>query len=74
MSLPVQIPETLEINGVVYKLPQWLEIGQSVFLPCVDVQGIARHVRRHYAPHGWRLETSQRVERSLLGVRVWRLG
>ena len=55
MSLPVQIPETLEINGVVYKLPQWLEIGQSIFLPCVDVQGTARHVRRHYAPHGWRL-------------------
>jgi hypothetical protein len=69
-----QIPETLVIDGVVYKLPQWLDVGQSIFIPCVNWQRVSRMVRAHYAPTRWELDVSPRVERSLLGLRLWRLG
>ena len=73
MKIVPIIPETTNIDGVEYKLPQWLEIGHSVFLPCCDWQRVFEIVSRHYAPCGWKLKARERVERDYLGVRVWRV-
>jgi hypothetical protein len=67
------LPETIRIDGVDYKLPQWLEIGHSFFAPCVDPSRALPRIEWHYSGMGWKLRHAARIERGLYGVRVWRV-
>jgi hypothetical protein len=67
------LPETLRIDGVEYKLPQWLEVGHSFFVPCLDPDRIWPRIEWHYNGMGWRFKYLTHVERNLCGMRVWRV-
>jgi hypothetical protein len=65
-------PVRLQIDGVIYRVPPTMIVGQSFFLPVLDTQAAGRAVQRHYAPQDYKLIASERVEMGLLGIRVWR--
>lgn len=72
-SLPPVLPRTLKINKVEYKMPQWLNEGSSIFLPCVNTKKTFEAVKAHYAPCEWVLRYEERAEMGILGIRVWRV-
>lgn len=67
------LPNILEVEGVEYGMPSYLEMGHSIFLPCLNTKKVFKEVKRHYAPWGWSLIWAERVEAGLLGIRVWRV-
>ena len=69
----MQLPISLQIDGVTYRMPEWLDEGYGFFMPCLNATQAIQAVRRHYAPLKFRLEYTERVESGLLGIRVWRV-
>lgn len=65
--------EVIVINGAQYRMPQWLDVGTSIFLPSVNHRMTYAAVRE-WAPWGWKLTWRERIEGGLLGIRVWRIG
>lgn len=70
--LPHELPEVVTIRGVQYRLPQWLEPGQSFFAPCLDVRSMGAVMSGRYSRLGWKIAWAERIESGLLGIRVWR--
>ncbi len=70
--LPHQLPEIVVIRGVKYRLPQWLEPGQSFFVPCLDARSMAGSIVNRYTYIGFKLAWAERIEQGMLGIRVWR--
>lgn len=50
-----------------------MRVGGSVFVPCLNSPGLFRDVRKIFAKKGWTARFAVRVERHILGVRIWRL-
>lgn len=69
---PHELPEVAVIRGVKYRLPQWLEPGQSFFVPCLDARSMAGSIVNRYSRIGFGLAWAERIEQGLLGIRVWR--
>lgn len=70
--LPHQLPEIAVIRGVKYRLPQWMEPGQSFFVPCLDARSMGFVMATRYSRLGWKTAWAERIEQGMLGVRVWR--
>lgn len=68
-----QHPDVLHYRGVDYQLPVELDIGQSFFLPTLRPKGVFTLVEKHYRGRAYRLTWEERIERALLGIRVWRV-
>jgi len=64
---------TLSVNGVIYKLPGWLDVGTSFFIPCLSPQKVMPAIRGHYKQHNYKLVYAEWVEGGTFGVRVWRV-
>ena len=60
-------------RGAEYQLPQWLEIGQSFFLPTLKSDELGRGVKARYAARGIQVVHETRIEADHLGIRVWRV-
>lgn len=48
------------------------ELGQSIFVPCVDPDTLIQQMRRRAKHHKYVLTAKECVERGLFGVRFWR--
>ena len=59
--------------GMSFSVPEWLEIGQSFFLPCLKAEELGGKVQRHYAGTTMRVMWEERIEADYLGIRVWRV-
>ncbi len=70
--LPHELPEVATIRGVRYRLPQWLEPGQSFFVPCLEARSMAWVLVHRYSRVGFKLTWAERIEDGMLGIRVWR--
>lgn len=46
--------------------------GRSVFAPCVNTTAAIKQMKGVAGRHGWTVVTQIRVERHILGVRMWR--
>jgi hypothetical protein len=71
--LPTLLPKVMAVDGVSYKLPQWLNEGCSIFLPSINHKRTMKKLRRHYEERGWSLRYEERIEGGKLGIRVWRV-
>lgn len=60
-------------RGAEYQLPQWLEIGQSFFLPTLKSDELGSRVKARYAARGIQVVHEMRIEADHLGIRVWRV-
>jgi len=60
-------------RGAEYQLPQWLEIGQSFFLPTLKSDELITKVKARYAARGIQVVHEMRIEADHLGIRVWRV-
>lgn len=56
-----------------YQLPEWLEIGQSFFLPTLKSDELITKVKARYAARGIQVVHETRIEADHLGIRVWRV-
>ena len=66
--------DIVEVYGVHYRLPIHMAIGDSFFMPCLDRQATMKVIRSHYRRFNkYRLTYEERIERGLLGIRVWRV-
>ena len=63
----------LPYREVSFTVPEWLEIGQSFFLPCLKAEELGSKVQRHYAGTTMRMVWEERIEADYLGIRVWRV-
>ena len=70
---PPSLPDTFRIHGVVYRVPGWLDVGTSFFIPSLDHQYTLTVLRMHYSPLNIRLGWHERIESGVLGIRVWRV-
>lgn len=59
--------------GAEYRLPEWLEPGQSFFLPTLKSEYLAKEVKARYERRGMRMRSQERIEAGYLGIRVWRV-
>jgi ribosomal protein S12 methylthiotransferase accessory factor YcaO len=60
-------------RGAEYRLPEWLEIGQSFFLPTLKSDELITKVKARYAARGIQVVHEMRIEADHLGIRVWRV-
>jgi hypothetical protein len=65
--------EVLQIDGVEYNLPFYLQVGESIFLPGLAHQRMFRAVIQFYKPRNIKLVYRQWVDCGALGIRVWRV-
>lgn len=64
------------VHGVAYAVPHYLAIGDSFFVPCLDIPVTYKEIRLHYIrgrPKRYSLTYEERIERGLLGIRIWRV-
>lgn len=47
-------------------------VGDSVFIPCVNVKLAHKQVLNIFDRHGWSLRIHVSTEHNILGVRIWR--
>jgi hypothetical protein len=49
-----------------------MQVGHSVFVPCLNSHRLIRDVRKIFARKGWHPRFTVCVENHILGVRIWR--
>jgi hypothetical protein len=49
-----------------------LSVGDSVFIPCINVVLADKQVRAIFARRQWELRVAVRTENDILGLRIWR--
>lgn len=64
--------DIMELDGVKYELPQWLEIGTSFFIPALNLRKTVNAIGEHYKKAEFILTYAQWVEQGIWGVRFWR--
>lgn len=57
---------------VVIDWMRW-EPGASVFIPCLDPANLKTQMRRRAKEYKYDLRSQDRIEKSLFGVRFWRV-
>ena len=65
--------DVVEIDGVQYRLPQWLEIGVSFFVPILDTKKAIKVVNEHYRDAHFAITHADWIEQGVWGVRFWRM-
>lgn len=70
---PPPLAKALVVDGVQYRVPEWMEVGTSIFLPCLNHKGMFSAVRRHYAIRSFKFTYTEDVDKNILGIRVWRV-
>jgi hypothetical protein len=73
MKRPNKPPDVFHYNGVKYQLPEELKVNESFFVPTLRPKGVYTRIVRHYRGCGYKLVWVERIERGLLGIRVWRV-
>jgi hypothetical protein len=64
--------EYLKINGALVAIPPKLEVGHSFFVPSIKHKDTYNAVGITYRKYGYALTWAERIERGVLGIRVWR--
>ena len=64
--------DVIEIDGVKYKIPQWLEVGTSFFMPILDTKKAVKVVYEFYEDAKFPMTYCDWVEQGVWGVRFWR--
>lgn len=49
-----------------------MEVGTSIFVPCLDFHACRKHVREITDQFGWITIDKVRIEDQKLGLRIWR--
>jgi hypothetical protein len=64
----------VETHGVPVRI-DWAKfrIGSSFFVPGLDTQGLQNQIRKYAAKFNMRVVVHRRIERDVIGVRVWRI-
>lgn len=70
---PPPLKPYLEVDGVCYKVPEWLEVGNSFFIPCLQHQRMYQCVMGHYSIRDFQLTHEVTTDKNILGIRVWRV-
>lgn len=64
----------VRIKGAHFTVPDKLDIGDSFFVPALNPTLTMVHIDTHYRKRRlYKLTSSQRVEKGILGIRVWRI-
>lgn len=63
----------LEPDGLVITVNwDYMEVGSSIFVPCINVDTCKRQVREIAHMFGWIVITRVCIEDHRLGLRIWR--
>lgn len=49
-----------------------MEVGTSIFVPCLNFDTCRKHVREITNNFGWIMVDKVRIEHNILGLRIWR--
>ena len=49
-----------------------MEVGSSVFLPCINTPLAIKQARGIFERRGWTMRVAIRAENNMWGVRIWR--
>lgn len=66
------IKDHIVLDGVTYRVPTYLEVGMSFFMPCLNHKKAIEVASRHYSPW-FTLKGYPWIEQGALGVRLWRV-
>jgi hypothetical protein len=50
-----------------------MDVGDSIFIPCVNVKQAQKQVRAIFHRRAWGLRIKISVETHILGLRIWRI-
>jgi hypothetical protein len=50
-----------------------MQVGMSVFLPCINTEEAKKQVDKIADAKGWKLQTQARIEDERFGLRIWRV-
>jgi len=50
-----------------------MQVGMSVFLPCINTEEAKKQVDKIAEAKGWKLQTQARIEDERFGLRIWRV-
>lgn len=70
---PPKLADYAEMDGVRYRLPEWLEVGNSFFVPCLDTTHMYQIIMGHYYIREFKLTHEVTTDKNILGIRVWRV-
>jgi len=65
--------DDLHPDGVRFEVA-WgdMQVGMSVFLPCVNTEEANKQIAKIAKKNGWKLHTQARIEDERFGLRIWR--
>jgi hypothetical protein len=49
-----------------------MEIGMSVFIPCINAQKAVTQAKKVFKKRKWQIKHKIKIENSKLGIRIWR--
>jgi hypothetical protein len=49
-----------------------MEIGMSVFIPCINTQKAVTQAKKVFKNRKWQIKHKIKIENSKLGIRIWR--
>lgn len=70
---PPPLPKALVVDNVEYRVPEWMEVGHSFFVPCLNHKKMMQAVSKHYAIRGFKFTHAEDTYKNILGIRVWRV-
>lgn len=70
---PPPLPKVLLVDNVEYRVPEWMEVGHSFFLPCLNHKQMMQAVAAHYAIRNFKFTHVEDTRKNILGIRVWRV-
>ena len=70
---PPPLPRALIVDGVEYRVPEWMEVGHSFFIPCLNHKRMYQAVLRHYTIRKWEFAQESTTDKNIWGIRVWRV-
>jgi len=70
---PLPREEDINPDGVLLTI-RWekVNIGVSIFVPCIDLKEGKRQLRSKSRLFGWECKIETRIEEGKLGLRMWR--
>ena len=62
------------VDGVRMYIPvNTMKVGDSIFIPCINLSVVEYIVRRMMTDEGFKLSLRERIEQGVLGLRFWRV-
>jgi hypothetical protein len=49
-----------------------MKVGNSIFIPCINVKLAIKQVTKIFDRRGWKLRAKVCIEHHILGLRIWR--